>query len=113
MNGKKVIIGQNEWAIPDDAVETVRTQIQTAMSQGSAAELDEVTPLPGGHINTTLCLTTKDGHKSVLKISPHRVDHAYEREAHQLKLLKARGEWERVTEAYVRERSLPAGAPVP
>ena len=28
-------------------------------------------------------------------------------------LLKARGEWERVTEAYVRERSLPAGAPVP
>jgi 3-deoxy-D-manno-octulosonate 8-phosphate phosphatase (KDO 8-P phosphatase) len=28
-------------------------------------------------------------------------------------LLKARGEWERVTEAYVQERSLPAGAPVP
>ena len=27
-------------------------------------------------------------------------------------LLKARGEWERVTEAYVQERSLPAGAPV-
>lgn len=56
--------------------------------KGAAAELDEVTPLPGGHINTTLCLTTKDGHKSVLKISPHRVDRAYEREAHQLKLLK-------------------------
>ena len=28
-------------------------------------------------------------------------------------LLKARGEWERVTEAYVQERSLLAGAPVP
>ena len=28
-------------------------------------------------------------------------------------LLKARGEWEQVTEAYVQERSLPAGAPVP
>ena len=28
-------------------------------------------------------------------------------------LLKARGDWERVTEAYVQERSLPAGAPVP
>ena len=55
--------------------------------KGSAAELDEVTPLPGGHINTTLCLKTRDGHKSVLKISPHRVDHSYEREAHQLKLL--------------------------
>ena len=27
-------------------------------------------------------------------------------------LLKARGEWEQVTEAYVQERSLPAGAPV-
>lgn len=39
MNGKKVIIGQNEWAIPDDSVATIRTQIQTAMSEGSAAEL--------------------------------------------------------------------------
>ena len=28
-------------------------------------------------------------------------------------LLKARGEWEGVTEAYVQERSLPAGVPVP
>jgi fructosamine-3-kinase len=59
--------------------------------KGSAAELDEVTPLPGGHINTTLCLKTRDGHKSVLKISPHRVDRSYEREAHQLKLLKSCG----------------------
>ena len=45
--------------------------------KGTAAELDEVTPLPGGHINTTLCLTTKDGHRSVLKIAPHRVDRSY------------------------------------
>jgi fructosamine-3-kinase len=59
--------------------------------KGAAAELDEVTPLPGGHINTTLCLKTHDGHKSVLKISPHRVDRSYEREAHQLELLRSRG----------------------
>ncbi len=59
--------------------------------KGAAAELDEVTPLPGGHINTTLCLKTRDGHKSVLKISPHRVDRSYEREAHQLRLLKRCG----------------------
>ncbi|MGB7157537.1 MAG: fructosamine kinase family protein [Tepidisphaeraceae bacterium] len=59
--------------------------------KGTAAELDEVTPLPGGHVNTTLCLTTRDGHKSVLKISPHRVDRSYEREAHQLKLLQECG----------------------
>lgn len=59
--------------------------------KGAATELDEVTPLPGGHVNTTLCLTTRDRHKSVLKISPHRVDRSYEREAHQLALLKSCG----------------------
>jgi fructosamine-3-kinase len=59
--------------------------------QGTAAELEEVMPLPGGHVNTTLCLTTKGGHKSVLKISPHRVDRSYEREAHQLNHLKGCG----------------------
>ena len=59
--------------------------------KGTAAELEEVTPLPGGHINTTLCLKTRDGQKSVLKISPHRVDRSYEREAHHLKLLQACG----------------------
>lgn len=56
--------------------------------KGAAAELDEVKPLPGGHVNTTLCLTTRDGQKSVLKISPHRVDRSYEREAHQLKRMR-------------------------
>src|SRR5579872_874705 len=55
---------------------------------GSAAELDEVTPLAGGCINTTLCLQTKDGQKAVLKITPHRVDHAYADESHQLGVLR-------------------------
>jgi fructosamine-3-kinase len=55
---------------------------------GSAAELDEVTPLAGGCINTTLCLHTKDGQKAVLKITPHRVDHAYADESHQLGVLR-------------------------
>ena len=59
--------------------------------KGTAAELDEVTPLPGGHVNTTLCLTTRDRHKSVLKISPHRVDRSYEREALQLGLFRECG----------------------
>lgn len=59
--------------------------------QGTAAELEEVTPLPGGHVNTTLCLKTKDGGRYVLKISPHRVDRSYEREAHQLSLLRDAG----------------------
>ncbi len=56
--------------------------------KGTAAELEEVTPLSGGHVNTTLCLKTRDRHKSVLKISPHRVDRSYEREALQLRLLR-------------------------
>lgn len=55
---------------------------------GSAAELEEVTPLTGGCINTTLCLRTRDGGKSVLKITPHRVDLAYADEVHQLGLLR-------------------------
>ncbi len=38
-----------------------------------------------------MCLTTRDGHRSVLKISPHRVDRSYEREAYQLRLLKGCG----------------------
>ena len=58
---------------------------------GSAAELDEVTPLAGGAINTTLCLLTKSGHKAVLKITPHRVDRAYADEQHQLQLLREVG----------------------
>jgi len=58
---------------------------------GSAAELDEVTPLCGGAINTTLCLVTKCGQKSVLKITPHRVDRSYADELLQLELLREVG----------------------
>jgi fructosamine-3-kinase len=58
---------------------------------GAAAELVEVRPLAGGAINTTLSLTTKDGAKAVLKISPHRVDRDLLREAGQLTLFKTLG----------------------
>ena len=58
---------------------------------GSSADLDEVTPLAGGSINTTLCLHTKDNQKAVLKITQHRVDKSYADEAHQLELLREVG----------------------
>ena len=58
---------------------------------GPEVELDEVTPLYGGAINTTLGLKTKCGKKSVLKITPHRVDRSYEDEAQQLGLLGEAG----------------------
>jgi fructosamine-3-kinase len=58
---------------------------------GTAAELAQVTPLDGGCISTTLALQLADGAKAVLKISAHRVDRSYEREAHQLELLRAAG----------------------
>jgi fructosamine-3-kinase len=58
---------------------------------GADAELDEVSPLHGGQINTTLKLTAADGQKCVLKITPHRVDRSYRDEAHQLKLLAEAG----------------------
>src|SRR5579864_6868662 len=58
---------------------------------GTAAELEEITPLAGGAINTTLCLRTKDGQKAVLKITPHRVDRSYEDEVLQLQLLRDAG----------------------
>src|SRR6185312_5743916 len=58
---------------------------------GTAAELDEVTPLCGGCINTTLALRTSDNQRAVLKITPHRVDMAYADEAHQLQLLREIG----------------------
>ncbi|HEY8748962.1 MAG TPA: fructosamine kinase family protein [Tepidisphaeraceae bacterium] len=58
---------------------------------GEGVELDEVTPLFGGAINTTLRLTTKCGQKSVLKITPHRVDRSYEDEVLQLELLREVG----------------------
>jgi fructosamine-3-kinase len=58
---------------------------------GTAAELAEVKQLEGGVINTTLCLTLADNSRAVLKISPHRVNRDYEREAHQLDLLRSLG----------------------
>ena len=58
---------------------------------GTAAELAEVTPLAGGCINTTLALTLADRSRAVLKISAHRVDRSYEREAHQLAVLRNAG----------------------
>jgi fructosamine-3-kinase len=58
---------------------------------GGSAELAEVTPLDGGCISTTVALTLVDQSKAVLKISAHRVDRSYEREAHQLTLLRNAG----------------------
>ncbi|HTW94302.1 MAG TPA: fructosamine kinase family protein [Tepidisphaeraceae bacterium] len=55
------------------------------------AELAEVKPLYGGCINTTLALTLSNGRQAVLKISAHRVDRSYLREAHQLQLLRGAG----------------------
>jgi fructosamine-3-kinase len=58
---------------------------------GESAELTEVRPLDGGCISTTVALTLADTRRAVLKISSHRVDRSYEREAHQLELLRAAG----------------------
>ena len=58
---------------------------------GNSAELAEATRLDGGAISTTIALTLADGAKAVLKISAHRVDRSYEREAHQLNLLRTAG----------------------
>jgi fructosamine-3-kinase len=58
---------------------------------GTSAELAEVKQLEGGVINTTLGLTLADGTRAVLKISPHRVNRDYQREAHQLDLLRSLG----------------------
>jgi fructosamine-3-kinase len=58
---------------------------------GTSAELAEVKPLDGGCISTTVALTLNNGQKAVLKISAHRVDRSYEREAHQLELLRSIG----------------------
>jgi fructosamine-3-kinase len=58
---------------------------------GSSAELAEVQPLDGGSISTTLAIKLVDNSRAVLKISAHRVDRSYEREAHQLELLRAAG----------------------
>lgn len=58
---------------------------------GSSAELIEVTPLTGGSINLTLLLKLKDGLQGVIKLSVHRVNMEYEREAHQLNVLRDLG----------------------
>jgi fructosamine-3-kinase len=58
---------------------------------GTATELTEFIPLAGGQINTTLALHLNDGKKLVIKVSPHRVDKSYEREAYQLTMLKNAG----------------------
>lgn len=58
---------------------------------GEAAELDSVTPLAGGSMNTTLALRVKDGRKAVLKITPHRVDRTHSDEAWQLALMSQAG----------------------
>ncbi|HZL34089.1 MAG TPA: fructosamine kinase family protein [Tepidisphaeraceae bacterium] len=58
---------------------------------GDGAELESVTPMVGGSINTTLALGLKDGRKAVLKITPHRIDKAHADEAWQLTLLREAG----------------------
>ena len=58
---------------------------------GTTAELKEFVPLHGGQINTTLDLHLADGRRVVIKVSPHRVDKTYEREAYQLTLLRSCG----------------------
>src|SRR5262245_15834684 len=58
---------------------------------GENAELEQVCALDGGSISTTLMLTTKSGQRAVLKLSPHRVDRTYRREAAQLDLLHSLG----------------------
>lgn len=58
---------------------------------GDAAELDEVRPLVGGCINATLLLHIKSGERTVLKVSPHRVNREFQREAHQLGVLREIG----------------------
>jgi fructosamine-3-kinase len=58
---------------------------------GGDAELEEVKPLAGGFVNTTVCLSCKNGVRCVLKITPHRIDRSYEDEAAHLALLRAAG----------------------
>jgi fructosamine-3-kinase len=50
-----------------------------------------VTPLVGGCVNTTLCLTTAAGDKAVLKITSFRIDRSYADEELQLALLRDAG----------------------
>jgi fructosamine-3-kinase len=58
---------------------------------GDSAEIAEIKPLYGGCINTTVAVQLTDGRRIVCKISPHRVDHSYVNEAHQLKFMAGIG----------------------
>ena len=58
---------------------------------GDDAELESVTPLAGGSINTTIALGLKDNRKAVLKITPHRVVQTHVDEAWQLALITEAG----------------------
>lgn len=58
---------------------------------GNSAELVEVKSLEGGSVSNTVALTCADGAKSVLKITPHRVDRSYADEAMHLNLLREAG----------------------
>jgi len=58
---------------------------------GADAALDEVRPLAGGMVNTTLLLKTADNSRAVVKISPHLVNRKLVREAAQLELLRQIG----------------------
>src|SRR5882724_3399545 len=58
---------------------------------GTAVELAEVMPLGGGSISHTVSIRTTGGDRAVLKISQHRIDRSYLREAYQLNVLRAIG----------------------
>jgi fructosamine-3-kinase len=58
---------------------------------GDGAQIAEVRPLAGGCINTTLCITTDQNERAVLKISQHRVNREFEREAAHLNLIREQG----------------------
>jgi len=58
---------------------------------GTSAELSEVRRLEGGVINTTIAITTQNGDRAVVKISPHRINRQYLTEAFQLNVLRAIG----------------------
>jgi fructosamine-3-kinase len=73
----------------DISWQALRRIVQDAF--GTAAELADYVALHGGQINTTLALHLKDDRKVVIKVSPHRVDKSYEREAYQLALMKSAG----------------------
>jgi fructosamine-3-kinase len=58
---------------------------------GTAAEIAEVRHLDGGGVNNTLGITTTNNDRAVLKISPHRVNRDFEREAYQLDVMRGLG----------------------